>query len=86
VSDSNTLHGYAPRPGSNPSTDLEQRYKKAVREFCLGALGQVGVRHQSMVIDVDQYMDFRRGSIGTYPSFALVEYAVLQFSIANSFS
>ncbi|KAH7317036.1 isoprenoid synthase domain-containing protein [Stachybotrys elegans] len=51
------------------------RYKKRVRQYALAVLGQVGVKHDSRTIGVEEYMDLRRGSIGTYPSFSLVEYA-----------
>ncbi|KAI0007135.1 isoprenoid synthase domain-containing protein [Xylariaceae sp. FL0662B] len=57
------------------SRPLQARYKSRVRQYCLGVLSQVGVKQNSSILSVEEYMNFRRGSIGTYPSFSLIEYA-----------
>ncbi|KAI1080884.1 isoprenoid synthase domain-containing protein [Whalleya microplaca] len=54
---------------------LQARYRNRIRKYCLGVLRQVGVNYHSSALSIEDYMNLRRHSIGTYPSFSLVEYA-----------
>lgn len=48
-------------------------------------LGQVNVASESLNLNVDEYMDFRRRSIGVFPTQELIEY-VDSSSIATLFA
>ncbi|KAF5515885.1 Presilphiperfolan-8-beta-ol synthase [Colletotrichum siamense] len=59
------------------SEDLQEHWKVSHKMYFDGLLGQVKVAHSqsAFTLTVDEYMNFRRATIGTEPSFALVEYA-----------
>ena len=47
-----------------------------LKHYMLGVLGQVNSRAKDpRDITVDEYLNFRRGTIGAMPCFCLVEYA-----------
>jgi hypothetical protein len=55
---------------------LQHRYKMYLKHYMLGLLGQVTSRARDpRKITVDEYLKFRRGTIGAMPCFCLVEYA-----------
>lgn len=55
---------------------LRHRYKMYLKHYMLGVLGQVGSRSRDpRSLSVDEYLAFRRGTIGVMPCLCLVEYA-----------
>ncbi|KAL2875021.1 hypothetical protein SGCOL_009724 [Colletotrichum sp. CLE4] len=56
--------------------ELQRRYKASIRYYFSGLLSQVGVEtsKSAMTLTVDEYMGFRRGTIGCQPSYVLVEF------------
>lgn len=65
---------YAIRKRAGPS--LQHRYKMYLKHYMLGLLGQVSSRNRDpRKVTVDEYLKFRRGTIGAMPCFCLVEYA-----------
>lgn len=55
-------------------SDLQARFKMLHRKYMLGCLKQVHWMSSGYnTLDIDQYMDYRRGSVGTYPAFPVVE-------------
>ncbi|ORY57507.1 isoprenoid synthase domain-containing protein [Pseudomassariella vexata] len=68
------VNWYRFRERSSP--ELQHRYKKCLKHYMLGCLGQVGARDTEIAkLGVQGYLKFRRGTIGAYPCFCLVEYA-----------
>ncbi|KUI56708.1 Presilphiperfolan-8-beta-ol synthase [Cytospora mali] len=59
------------------SPDLQQRFKGMHKRYFDGLLAQVKAMHQGRLLQrsVQEYMDMRRGTIGTYSAVALAEYA-----------
>lgn len=57
------------------SPGLQQRYKDSMKGYFDAVLGQVNVASESLNLNVDEYMDFRRRSIGVFPTQELIEYA-----------
>lgn len=55
------------------SPGLQQRYKQSMKGYCDALVSQVNVCTDSIMLNVDEYMDFRRRSIAVYPSQELVE-------------
>ncbi|KAI8243934.1 Presilphiperfolan-8-beta-ol synthase [Colletotrichum sp. SAR 10_96] len=57
------------------SADLQEHWKVSHKMYFDGLLGQVKVAHSqsAFTLTVDEYMNFRRATIGTEPSFALVD-------------
>ncbi|KAK0387053.1 hypothetical protein NLU13_5366 [Sarocladium strictum] len=65
---------FAIRKRAGPS--LQHRYKMYLKHYMLGVLRQVSSRARDpRKITVDEYLNFRRGTIGAMPCFCLVEYA-----------
>ncbi|KAK1625185.1 isoprenoid synthase domain-containing protein, partial [Colletotrichum phormii] len=60
---------------TNP-IELQKRYKASIRFYFSGLLSQVGVQTSKSArnLTVDEYMGFRRGTIGCQPSYVLVEF------------
>ncbi|KXH37990.1 hypothetical protein CSAL01_07921 [Colletotrichum salicis] len=56
--------------------ELQKRYKASIRYYFSGLLSQVRVQtsKSAMSLTVDEYMGFRRGTIGCQPSYVLVEF------------
>ncbi|KAK1511534.1 hypothetical protein CABS01_07492 [Colletotrichum abscissum] len=56
--------------------ELQERYKASIRYYFSGLLSQVGVQSSksAMALTVEEYMGFRRGTIGCQPSYVLVEF------------
>ncbi|KXH39309.1 hypothetical protein CNYM01_04276 [Colletotrichum nymphaeae SA-01] len=56
--------------------ELQERYKASIRYYFSGLLSQVGVQssESAMALTVEEYMGFRRGTIGCQPSYVLVEF------------
>ncbi|KAK1522828.1 hypothetical protein CPAR01_14371 [Colletotrichum paranaense] len=56
--------------------ELQERYKACIRYYFSGLLSQVGVQSSksAMALTVEEYMGFRRGTIGCQPSYVLVEF------------
>lgn len=64
--------------------DLQERFKSYHHRYMLGCLKQVhwsSIGHKKL--SVEQYMDYRRASVGTYPSFPVIE-SVLLFTCKSS--
>ncbi|KAL1643930.1 hypothetical protein SLS58_004605 [Diplodia intermedia] len=57
------------------SPDLQERYKKSMKDYFDGLLRQVDVISESIAVNVEEFMDFRRSTIGVYPCHELIEYA-----------
>ncbi|KAF4773240.1 hypothetical protein HER10_EVM0007807 [Colletotrichum scovillei] len=55
--------------------ELQERYKASIRYYFSGLLSQVGVQSSksAMALTVEEYMGFRRGTIGCQPSYVLVD-------------
>ncbi|UQC87360.1 uncharacterized protein CLUP02_12864 [Colletotrichum lupini] len=56
--------------------ELQERYKASIRYYFSGLLSQVGVQSSksTIALTVEEYMSFRRGTIGCQPSYVLVEF------------
>ncbi|KAK0370381.1 hypothetical protein CLIM01_12258 [Colletotrichum limetticola] len=56
--------------------ELQERYKASIKYYFSGLLSQVGVQSSksAMALTVEEYMGFRRGTIGCQPSYVLVEF------------
>ncbi|EKG10918.1 Terpenoid synthase [Macrophomina phaseolina MS6] len=57
------------------SPELQERYRKSMKGYFDAVLGQVDVAAKSLKLDVEAFMDFRRRSIGVFPTQELIEYA-----------
>ncbi|KAF3761240.1 hypothetical protein M406DRAFT_65720 [Cryphonectria parasitica EP155] len=57
------------------SPALQKRWVKSLTEYCDGLLGQVTAVHDTRELNTDEYMTYRRLSIGAFPCHELVEYA-----------
>ncbi|KAK1712991.1 Presilphiperfolan-8-beta-ol synthase [Colletotrichum acutatum] len=55
---------------------LQERYKASIKYYFSGLLSQVEVQtsKSAMALTVEEYMGFRRGTIGCQPSYVLVEF------------
>ncbi|KAK8039638.1 Presilphiperfolan-8-beta-ol synthase [Apiospora rasikravindrae] len=59
------------------SPQLQHRYKDYIKHYMLGVLGQVHARQFDVAtLSIDDYMYFRRRTIGVMPCTVLVEYAL----------
>ncbi|OHE93161.1 hypothetical protein CORC01_11573 [Colletotrichum orchidophilum] len=56
--------------------ELQERYKASISYYFAGLLSQVRVQHSKSALNltVDDYMNFRRATIGCQPSYVLVEF------------
>ncbi|TDZ46184.1 (+)-eremophilene synthase [Colletotrichum trifolii] len=56
---------------------LQHRYKSYMKHYMLGVLGQVNSRKLPVkALTIDEFLIFRRGTIGVMPCTVLVEYAL----------
>ncbi|CAJ2503630.1 Uu.00g110240.m01.CDS01 [Anthostomella pinea] len=53
----------------------QERWIKNYKDYCTGLIRQVEIQKTRKRLTVDEYIDFRRQSIGAMPSCSLVEYA-----------
>ncbi|TEA14390.1 (+)-eremophilene synthase [Colletotrichum sidae] len=59
------------------SPALQHRYKSYMKHYMLGVLGQVNSRKLPVqALTIDEFLVFRRGTIGVMPCTVLVEYAL----------
>ncbi|KAH8645833.1 isoprenoid synthase domain-containing protein [Xylariales sp. PMI_506] len=57
------------------SPTLQYRWKHQLTTYCLGVLQQVGRQGEASQPTVQEYMDYRAGSVGAYPCLGLMELA-----------
>ncbi|RWA13226.1 hypothetical protein EKO27_g1845 [Xylaria grammica] len=55
--------------------EQQQRWIKNHKDYFTGLLRQVEIQRTQKILTIDEYIDFRRQSIGAMPSCSLVEYA-----------
>ncbi|GAW26064.1 putative pentalenene synthase [Rosellinia necatrix] len=57
------------------TTEQQQRWIKNHKDYFTGLLRQVEIKKTKKRLTIDEYIDFRRQSIGAMPSCSLIEYA-----------
>ncbi|KAK7441150.1 hypothetical protein Landi51_10353 [Colletotrichum acutatum] len=70
-----TCRGQEPNFANTNIIELQERYKASIKYYFSGLLSQVEVQtsKSAMALTVEEYMGFRRGTIGCQPSYVLVD-------------
>ncbi|MCJ1263853.1 hypothetical protein MMC22_003723 [Lobaria immixta] len=62
------------RIAKKASKGARERFVRAMRDYCNGALDQVQTQVQRVVLDPKNFLETRRQSVGVTPLFAMIEY------------
>lgn len=70
-------------PLTEESLEQQERWIKNHKDYFTGLLRQVEIQRTRKKLTIEEYIDFRRQSIGAMPSCSLVEYAYLILMLAQ---